>query len=130
MAHVNKGAVGVRLEFVDGVSAAGLSVSGIENVGEDQHAICQQQGLAYSGADARGITMTVAKNIDLQRDILVDGVGSSNGQAFGIEVRKAAEGMNFEADIEHVRGKVGSMDLAALSTEHASSKYVMKKVLA
>jgi hypothetical protein len=130
MAHANKGAVGVRMEFVNGISISNLSISDIENVAQDAHSICQAKGDAYLGSDARGVTISVAKNIELGQGISVDGIKSGNGKAFGIEVREATGGMDFAADVTHVHGNEGSMELAVLSDEYVSGKYVLKKVRA
>merc|ERR1719326_2229186 len=115
MAHANKGAVGARLEFVDGVSISDLSISDVENVAEDAHMVCQRQGSEYLGADARGVSISVSKNINLGHGISVQNVKSARGQAYGIEVRDATGGLDFQADITNVTGKQGSTELTLLS---------------
>jgi len=140
MAHFNKGAVGARLEFVDGVSVAGLTVSDISNTAPEAHAMCQgmpeedlkvsiNQHDPYIGADARGICITVAKNIDLESGVLVEEIQSSNGKSVGIELREATGGMGFKAKVQGVKGKFGSMELALLADEYSKGTYELKKVL-
>jgi hypothetical protein len=129
MAHANKGAVGARLEFVDGVSISGLSIENIENTAELAHPLCQRQGQEYLGADARGMSIAVAKNIELGQDVRVHSIRSERGNAYGIEVRESTGGMDFRADIRNVEGKQGSLEVAMQSDNYAKGTYFLRKEL-
>mmetsp|Transcript_110692 Transcript_110692/g.180543 ORF Transcript_110692/g.180543 Transcript_110692/m.180543 type:complete len:507 (+) Transcript_110692:115-1635(+) len=135
MAHANKGAVGARFEFVDGVSISGLRVDNIENVAPAAHPICRGMPAddvnvdePYLGADSRGIVITVSKNIELGSGIEIDGIRSINGRAFGIDIREATLGMQVEASVQNVTGRSGSMEMALGADKYASGKYTLHKV--
>lgn len=129
MAHLNKGAVGLRLEFVDGVSVSNTNIQSIENVGQPAQAMCQQKGAPYLGADARGVSMSVAKDIELGEGVNVASVRSGDGFAYGVEVRGATGNIGMKASITHVEGQKGSHEIVGLSDPYNAGGWELRKTL-
>jgi len=127
MAHSNKGAVGIRFEFLDGVSVADLQINGVANVGHMIQPLCRTKGGNYIGADARGISIAVAKDIQLNTDVSVDSIHADNGEAYGIDVREATTGISVSANIHNVSGSDASMEIAMRADEYTVGRYSLQK---
>jgi hypothetical protein len=127
MAHANKGAVGTRLEFLDGVSVAKFHIKDIENIGHVAQPLCRNTSDAYLGAQSRGISVAVARNVQLDTDVSIESIKTHHGEAYGIDVREATTGISVEAEIRNVSGSDGSMELATRSDSYVSSRYSLKK---
>lgn len=109
MAHVMKGAVGIRLDFVNDTLIKNTQVTNIRNVGiagltndtlqgyidgnvSDKNPSYKHGGhpksddteIGYTGNQCRGISIVGAKKTEL-RNILVQSVSSISGSAFGID---------------------------------------------
>ena len=99
MFHENKGAIGVRLEFVENVVVVDTNVTDISNTADVGHWLCgekwrlpdtgelievKQLGARGDlGGDVRGITMAKVDGVKLA-NVRVDGLASLEGQALGI----------------------------------------------
>jgi len=117
MFHINKGIVGLRLEFLGNVTLNDVTVENIENVGDAGHWLCdrkfqlfdnrevvQPMNLAsgrQKGPDVRGITFGKSEGIFVN-DVTVDNLRSLEGAAIGVDVvvdasdRSDYEGGEFE----------------------------------
>jgi len=103
MHHVNKGAIGLFVQAVDGLQVNRVIVAGVENIGLPGSAYAgayvgpsdgghgnQQQQLGYSGCDARGIYIGACSNVCTDR-IQSHGIVSRYGHATGIEFAGGTE---------------------------------------
>lgn len=103
MHHVNKGALGLFIQAVDGLRINRVIVAGVENIGlpgsekagpyqgpSDGGHGSQSQQLGYSGADARGIYVGACSNVCSDR-IQAHGITSRYGHATGIEFAGGTE---------------------------------------
>lgn len=120
MAHFNKGAVGIRLEFVEGAFLQDVYVRDLENHGSKASDICaaaNANGVPYLGADARGIVVSVSRNVGGAR-VEVEGIRALSGKAFGVDLRHATERIGLSVKVNNVQGLPGS---AAVSGSQGSS---------
>ncbi|CAE8641398.1 unnamed protein product [Polarella glacialis] len=146
MAHVNKGAVGLRLEFVDGVALSDVTVSDIENEGHELNPICAlvhslQQAymletvgetmldddMGYLGADARGIVTAVAKNINVGSHLKIVNIKSEHGAAYGADLREATGLLSLQMEVENVTGRLGSAEVMARPDPFGGNVYRLVK---
>merc|ERR1719203_1233429 len=132
MAHVNKGAVGIRLEFLNGVSLSRVSVSDIQNLAPQAHPLCRPTGAVlgvseYFGTDSRGIVISVSTGVELVENISVNRVRARRGRAYGVQLRTATGETKLKADVADVQGLDGSMEISMLPDEHGSGKYAVEK---
>lgn len=80
MTHINKGVVGVRLEFQDGVKVENVKVEGLINIGKEDAKWCKCSG--YKGNDIRGVALVHVKNIDEKGfNVVADSLNAPNGAA-------------------------------------------------
>ena len=99
MFHSNKGAIGLRLEFVEDVVVQNTTITDVSNTADVGHWLCgekwrlpdtgeliepKQLSLAGDlGGDVRGVTLAKIDGIKF-KDVHIDGLVSLEGQAFGI----------------------------------------------
>lgn len=106
MFHVNKGAIGLFLQAIDGLNLDRVTVTVVENKGlpgsvkagnyrdgSDGGHKGQNQQIGYSGADSRGIYLGACSNVSADR-IQSHGIVSYYGSASGIEVGGGCEHIN------------------------------------
>lgn len=102
MFHVNKGAIGIRLEFVEDVVLDGVVVEDIENTADAGHWLCGEQyrlpethehvtakqisAAGDNGANVHGIAMSKVDGVVLN-DVTLDKLTSLEGQAIGLALR-------------------------------------------
>jgi hypothetical protein len=103
MHHVNKGALGIFIQAVDGLCMERVVVAGVENTGLPGSAMAgpyqgpddgghgsQEQQVGYSGCDSRGIYLGACSNVTADR-IQAHAVNSSFASATGIQVGGGSE---------------------------------------
>ncbi|MFO0902070.1 MAG: hypothetical protein U0939_03670 [Pirellulales bacterium] len=103
MHHVNKGALGVFIQAVDGLDLDRVIVATVENRGLPGSAKAgpyqgprdgghgdQARQVGYSGSDARGIYLGACSNVEADR-VQAHGVVSHFGNATGIELAGGSE---------------------------------------
>merc|ERR1712110_104837 len=153
MAHVNKGIVGIRLEFLDGVYMSNVHVSNFENTGLEGSAICHaltgseepsahappvengtgelaiaSKGQAeYLGADVRGIELAVSNNMLAEGGVSVMDLRTSRGRAYGVDVRESTEQLNINVNVKRLIGGLGGADFVALPDPSGAGTYRIQK---
>lgn len=93
MAHVQKGAIGFKIDGAVDVRISDSSVSGVSNVGhagsdicgdyEFSHPLARMPG--YNGAHARGFTFAGSSRVRLNKVSVYD-IESAHGNAFGYDI--------------------------------------------
>lgn len=135
MSHVNKGAVGIRLEFVEGVFLNDVSVRNIENIGVPGSDTCSSVNQTqswritspgYLGADSRGISAAVSKDIGAA-SVTVTNVRSTSGRAFGIDLRQSLGGVVMAPKVSRVQGLEGSAEVSSGPLADAGSSYLLAR---
>merc|ERR1712054_232251 len=112
MGHANKGAVGVRLEAVGSVHLHGVTIQGLNNLGERgiSHLKCRQEpGGDFQGADARGVSISNVAYLDASQ-VYISDLQSSSGLAMGIEARRGDQDIHFsQLSISRLCGANGDL---------------------
>jgi hypothetical protein len=111
MHHVNKGALGLFIQAVDGLRINRVIVAGVENIGlpgstkagayqgpADGGHGNQEQQIGYSGSDARGIYIGACSNVCTDR-IQAHGIISRYGNATGIEFAGGTEHATIDSSV-------------------------------
>ncbi len=111
MHHVNKGALGLFVQAVDGLRINRVIVAGVENIGlpgstkagayqgpADGGHGNQEQQIGYSGSDARGIYVGACSNVFTDR-IQAHGIISRYGNATGIEFAGGTEHATIQSPV-------------------------------
>jgi len=149
MAHVNKGIVGIRLEFLDGVYMSDVQVSNFENTGLEESAICRalteseeparplengtelalvNKGQAvYLGADVRGIELAVSTNMFAEGGVSVMDMRTLRGKAYGVDVRETTDQLNINVNVKRLVGGLGGADFVALPDPSGAGTYRIQK---
>jgi len=75
MNHVNKGVVGMRLEFVKNVTLDNVTISGLHNKGvkspDRKRVRCRGNGGGYHGGDVRGVSIGGETELKMQSDVML-----------------------------------------------------------
>jgi len=103
MFHPGKGVVGVKLDFVGGVSLKNVTIAKVENAGDDGHWLCDRQrtyrlpktgelvavqridGGTYKGGDARGLRLGKSAGVVMD-DVYIDDIVALEGAAYGVDM--------------------------------------------
>jgi hypothetical protein len=81
MSHVNKGAIGLFLNHLEGSDIENVAISNIANSGQVDAEASKCVQADYKGADARGICLVNCVNVELGDTVTVAGVTSEHGAA-------------------------------------------------
>jgi hypothetical protein len=108
MFHVNKGAVGLFLQAVDGLTLDRVVVAGVRNSGfpgsdlpgaysgpSDGGHTAQGRQLGYGGADARALHVGACSNV-LMRHVAASALASDFGSALAISIAGGSVGVEAE----------------------------------
>ena len=128
MFHVNKGAIGYRLDGIEGFIMSKSSISKLENLGKlGNEVYCgpykyshdNQKEPGYGGCNVSGVSLSYCNKGELYK-VLVDGLYSENGSCIGIN------NLNKTRDVCIDRVRIGNL-LAGRSVEN-ESEYLWKGV--
>jgi len=88
MSHVNKGVVGLRVEFLNNIHLTDLEITNLTNVGcRSPHIHKCVDNTLYKGADVRGISMSYVDDLQSHTNISISSLRSKSGSAIGVSIR-------------------------------------------
>jgi len=121
MFHVNKGAVGLRVDAGDAIVVRNVEIDTVRNSGRPPTTLCPssrtvrlhplQSQAWYTGNDAVGISFSATVNVDLVGRNIVRNIVSSSGNAYGMQIMQVSD---------FIRGRVV---LGSLQTLRGSQTY-------
>eukprot|EP00040_Diaphanoeca_grandis_P028181 m.162107 g.162107 ORF g.162107 m.162107 type:complete len:936 (-) comp31262_c0_seq1:73-2880(-) len=103
MFHVNKGAIGLRIDGADGVVLRNVEIDTVRNLGKPVSSRCgaetsflhpEQTQYWYTGTDSNGISLSSALNVDLQGTNFIRNIVSASGNAYGIQITHVSDFIN------------------------------------